>query len=78
MNHSVNILNFPALFLFLFQVLRSILDINSLTTQIHKELDAEMKDRTEMAELNKYYFDGKGKSVRPVIAMTLGEIYITK
>ena len=30
---------------------------------------------TELGSMAKYYFDGQGKAVRPVIAMTLGHAY---
>lgn len=42
---------------------------------IHKELDAELLSDSELAQLAKYYFDGKGKAIRPVIALTLGHAF---
>ena len=40
-----------------------------------QELSLVLEEDAELAEMSKYYFDGKGKSVRPVIAMCLGHAY---
>jgi len=44
-------------------------------TEIHQELEQEVKVDSELADMAKYYFDGKGKALRPVIAMCLGHAY---
>ncbi|KAK2722206.1 all trans-polyprenyl-diphosphate synthase PDSS1-like [Artemia franciscana] len=41
-------------------------DLVDLTVNIHKELQSRNKELTELA---KYYFDGKGKAIRPAIAL---------
>jgi len=43
--------------------------------EIHEELDGELKLHSELSEMSKYYFDGKGKALRPVIAMCLGHAF---
>lgn len=50
-------------------------DLNSLVGNIHKELDNELTHHSELGEMSKYYFDGKGKNVRPVIAMIVGNAF---
>merc|ERR1711992_274899 len=42
---------------------------------IHDELDLELLHNSELGEMSKYYFDGKGKAVRPVIAMCVGHAF---
>jgi len=44
-------------------------------TDIHRELDQQLVDDSQLGEMAKYYFDGKGKAVRPVVAMCLGHSY---
>ena len=50
--------------------------------EIHEELEDEISKNAaaihcqlELGDMAKYYFDGKGKAIRPVIAMTLGHAY---
>ena len=43
--------------------------------EIHEELDKEILESPELAEMSKYYFDGKGKAIRPVIAMCVGHAF---
>eukprot|EP00096_Caligus_rogercresseyi_P006134 TRINITY_DN2235_c0_g1_i4.p1 TRINITY_DN2235_c0_g1~~TRINITY_DN2235_c0_g1_i4.p1 ORF type:complete len:295 (-),score=81.67 TRINITY_DN2235_c0_g1_i4:24-908(-) len=40
--------------------------------EIHSELDGSASHAPELREMAKYYFDGKGKAIRPMIAVTLG------
>ena len=42
---------------------------------IHSQLDLDITRDSELREMSKYYFDGKGKAIRPVIAMCLGYAY---
>merc|ERR1719264_1791020 len=47
-------------------------DLKTLVTDIHQELDTEIRCQdTELREMAKYYFDGQGKAIRPVIALSL-------
>lgn len=51
-----------------------------MVNDIHKELDAELHfsfrdSDSELSQLSKYYFDGQGKAIRPVIALTLGHAF---
>lgn len=50
-------------------------DLNAMVSEIHDELQSELKSDIELSEMSKYYFDGQGKAVRPVIAMTIGHAY---
>jgi geranylgeranyl pyrophosphate synthase len=60
-------------------------DLAAMFAEIHEELDHQVTStggipgqndhRQDLADMSKYYFDGKGKAVRPVIAMTLGHAY---
>jgi len=50
-------------------------DISRLTDGIHAELDEQLKSNSELSSLSKYYFDGKGKAIRPVIALCIGHAY---
>jgi len=50
-------------------------DLKTLVSDIHYELDHEILQDTEIREMAKYYFDGKGKAIRPVIALCLGKAY---
>lgn len=43
-----------------------------MTRDIHRRLDERMEEQTELGDLARYYFDGQGKAVRPVIALCLG------
>merc|ERR1711994_1202379 len=46
-----------------------------MVDDIHTELDAELLSDSELAQLAKYYFDGQGKAIRPVIALTVGHAF---
>jgi len=48
--------------------------LSGLMEDIHAEMETQMKTRTEISQLAKYYFDGGGKSVRPCIAMCVGHM----
>lgn len=50
-------------------------DLKTMVADIHKELDTEIRQDSELREMAKYYFDGKGKAIRPVIAMCLGHAF---
>merc|ERR1712029_1207448 len=50
-------------------------EFDELVGDIHKELDDEYKDITELVEVSKYYFDGQGKAIRPIIAMCIGHAF---
>ncbi len=52
-------------------------DLKSMFGEIHAELDNDLQSETfsQLSMMSKYYFDGKGKAIRPVIAMTLGHAY---
>lgn len=53
-------------------------DLKAMTADIHRELQDELQHPAEcnkLAEMSKYYFDGQGKAIRPVIAMTMGHAY---
>jgi hypothetical protein len=50
-------------------------ELDSLVGEIHRELEAELKVDSELGEMAKYYFDGGGKGLRPVIAMCLGHAF---
>ena len=47
-------------------------DLKTMFEEIHDELDLELLHDSELGEMSKYYFDGAGKAVRPVIAMCVG------
>ena len=47
------------------------LELQDMFRNIHGALDAEIQHTAELASLAKYYFDGLGKSIRPVIILTL-------
>lgn len=47
-------------------------DLKTMFEEIHDELDLELLHDSELGEMSKYYFDGSGKAVRPVIAMCVG------
>lgn len=47
-------------------------DLSSMTRDIHSRLGERMEEQTELSDLARYYFDGQGKAVRPVIALCLG------
>ena len=46
-------------------------------SEIHIELEGELRADCELREMAKYYFDGGGKAVRPVIAMCVGHAFNT-
>merc|ERR1719220_451559 len=48
-----------------------------MTHEIHAELEAciHLDECSELAAMSKYYFDGKGKSFRPAIAMILARAF---
>ena len=50
-------------------------DLKTMFEEIHQELDEELYYDSELREMSKYYFDGKGKAVRPVIAMCVGHAF---
>lgn len=50
-------------------------DLNAMVGEIHQELQDELKNDSQLGDMAKYYFDGKGKAVRPVIAMTVGHAF---
>ena len=50
-------------------------ELQSLVQDIHRELDTEIHGDSEMREISKYYFDGQGKAIRPVIALCLGHAF---
>merc|ERR1719295_2345999 len=51
-------------------------ELHDMFIEIHSELDKEIHHKQdELAELAKYYFDGQGKAIRPVIAMTLAHAF---
>lgn len=50
-------------------------DVNAMFSEIHKELEGELKIDSEIGEISKYYFDGQGKAVRPVIALNVGHAF---
>jgi len=50
-------------------------DLKTMFKEIHNELDLELMRDSELGEMSKYYFDGKGKAVRPVIAMCVGHAF---
>ena len=50
-------------------------ELQSLVQDIHSELDMEMRGDCELREISKYYFDGQGKAIRPVIALCLGHAF---
>jgi len=50
--------------------------LNEMFKEIHTELDAEIHHKSsDLSTLAKYYFDGQGKAIRPVIAMTLAHAF---
>merc|ERR1711970_821642 len=50
-------------------------DLKTMFKEIHQELDMEILHDSELGEMSKYYFDGKGKALRPVIAMCVGHAF---
>jgi len=50
-------------------------ELNAMVGDIHKELDDELKNDSELGAMSKYYFDGQGKAIRPVIALTVGHAF---
>jgi len=49
--------------------------LGTMFSDIHKELDHQLCMDSQLAEMSQYYFDGKGKAVRPVVAMCVGHAY---
>merc|ERR1719341_2105318 len=52
-------------------------DLDTMVHEIHAELGRELQVDTELGEMAKYYFDGAGKGLRPVIAMCVGHAFNT-
>ena len=50
-------------------------DLKNMVGDIHAELDTEIRQDSELRDMAKYYFDGKGKAIRPVIALCLGHAF---
>ena len=50
-------------------------ELNQMVKEIHQEFDKELETDSELGKMAKYYFDGQGKAVRPVIAMTIGHAF---
>ena len=51
-------------------------DLKTMVRDIHEELDTEIRGQdSELREMAKYYFDGNGKAIRPVIALCLGHAF---
>jgi len=50
-------------------------ELATMFREIHDELDGALRADTELSEMSKYYFDGKGKALRPVIAMCVGHAF---
>jgi len=51
-------------------------ELHDMFIEIHSELDKEIHhNQAELSTLAKYYFDGQGKAIRPVIAMTLAHAF---
>merc|ERR1719244_515245 len=50
-------------------------DLDTMVHEIHAELGRELQVDTELGEMAKYYFDGAGKGLRPVIAMCVGHAF---
>jgi len=50
-------------------------ELGTMVSDIHRELDGDILQDSDMREMSKYYFDGKGKAIRPVIALCLGHAF---
>jgi len=50
-------------------------ELATMFREIHSELDHELEVNSELGEMSKYYFDGQGKALRPVIAMCVGHAF---
>jgi len=50
-------------------------DLGTMFPNIHKELEQQLSTDSQLNEMAKYYFDGKGKAVRPVVAMCVGHAF---
>jgi len=50
-------------------------ELNEIFGEIKKDLDEELKNDIELGKIAKYYFDGQGKFIRPIIAMTIGHAF---
>jgi len=50
-------------------------DLSQMVGEIHQELEDELKSDIELGQMAQYYFDGEGKGVRPIIAMTVGHAF---
>jgi len=49
--------------------------LDEMVGEIHQELEDQLKNDIELGKVSKYYFDGQGKAIRPVIAMTIGHAF---
>merc|ERR1712223_2246211 len=50
-------------------------ELNEIFGEIKKDLNEELKNDIELGKIAKYYFDGQGKFIRPIIAMTIGHAF---
>ncbi|XP_023332728.1 decaprenyl-diphosphate synthase subunit 1 isoform X2 [Eurytemora carolleeae] len=50
-------------------------DLSSVMQEIHAELLRDLTSESELGEMSLYYFDGKGKSLRPLISLCIGHAY---
>lgn len=50
-------------------------DLATMIDDIHRELEHQIAIDSELIEMAKYYFDGAGKGLRPVVAMCIGHAY---
>lgn len=51
--------------------------LDTMVAEIHTELQGQLQVESELGEMARYYFDGAGKGLRPVIAMCLGHAFNT-
>jgi len=51
--------------------------LDTMVQEIHTELQGQLQVDSELGEMARYYFDGAGKGLRPVIAMCLGHAFNT-
>jgi len=50
-------------------------DLRTMFSEIHMELESELSQDSELKNMATYYFDGKGKALRPVIALCIGHAF---
>jgi len=50
-------------------------ELGTMFKEINQELEKEISHHSELKEMATYYFDGKGKAIRPVIALCVGHAY---